>query len=135
VADQIGAHHLTPESILATIADLRAVSDGTESVPLANRDHRTRAGVLAIVIEALFTDRELPASRALAELVNKICPGLYSGDLLVDAKTASAKLDAFAAMAQLLTDMLEEFEDHPTVGTTFWTERIRAAIAAATGAE
>ena len=50
---QPGAHHLTPESIAATIKDLREIEDGTTQFPVDGRDWRTWAGVLALTIEYL----------------------------------------------------------------------------------
>lgn len=48
-----GSQHLTPDSIAALVADLRAVEAGEEFPPLKDRDPRTRAGVCALVIEHL----------------------------------------------------------------------------------
>jgi hypothetical protein len=48
-----GAHHLTPASIVALVADLEACEAGTEEPAIADRDWRTRCGVIARVIRHL----------------------------------------------------------------------------------
>lgn len=51
--EQVGAHHCTPESIAALLADLDAIGECRESPPLRDRDHRAQAGVVACVIRHL----------------------------------------------------------------------------------
>lgn len=48
-----GPASYTRDDIAALVRDLQAVEDGTESPPLRERDHRTRAGVLWRVIASL----------------------------------------------------------------------------------
>lgn len=55
-------------------------------------------------------DATLPLENALSELIDKICHGLDSGDLLADARAASKALDAAPPAAQAYTIKTESGE-------------------------
>jgi hypothetical protein len=78
-----GAHHLTPESIAATVADLKAIQEGTEAILFADRDHRTWAGVLALIIEHAYAEGRKDERE----------------QVLTDLREAREKLDAALAKA------------------------------------
>jgi len=51
--EQPGAHHLTAENIVAVIADLRSIEDGTTERPIEHRDMRAQAGIWHRIISHL----------------------------------------------------------------------------------
>lgn len=68
----------------------------TAACPKCGSQYRLLADstICAVLASAPVADSTLPLEQALYELVNKIDPGLDTGDLLQDARRASTMLDA-----------------------------------------
>ncbi|WP_232348199.1 hypothetical protein [Burkholderia pseudomallei] len=63
--------------------------------------------------EAAPADATLPFESALSELVNKIDTGLDTGDLLADARRASAALDVILGRGDLVANAHDFFRESP----------------------
>jgi hypothetical protein len=68
--------------------------------------------ILNLASPAVFGPGEL--ENALVELVNKIDTSLDSGDLLIDARRASAALDSIFAKGDLVANAHDYFRDSPS---------------------
>jgi hypothetical protein len=118
--DKPGAHHLTPESIAATIKDLREIEDGTTSFPVENRDWRTGAGVLARIIELLARRAE---------------PSVAAGDERAGWDAAAKALEDRAAGHDRMGNWTEADECRQCVSMLHDMKPARAAIASSAAQE
>lgn len=83
-----------PAEPVAILKELLGLYD--QRIPLRERPALWEAARAALNVapQPAESDPVLPYEQALAELIDKIAPGLDSGDILADAKTASAAVTA-----------------------------------------
>lgn len=98
--------------IRAAIGALRAVS-GSDEYKIGYQEGHHQGYYDAVPSASPVVIRPVEFESALAELVNKIDTSLDSGDLLIDARRASAALDAILTKGDLVANAHDYFRDSP----------------------
>ncbi len=91
----------------------RYYTDGTEKETWPEIEARRLTTRASEAAPTPSSDVSLPFESALVELVDKIDGSLDSGDLLIDARRASAALDAILSKGDLVANAYDHFRDSP----------------------
>ncbi|GHC58721.1 hypothetical protein GCM10010096_34840 [Alcaligenes pakistanensis] len=136
---EIEAQHAAQAQQSLTDADIDRIA-----APWLHPDGQANSSDIRAIVRAIHAQQPVSGAddapeRALAELVDKIMPGLDTGDLLADAATASKTLDSAkqdadkvdAALAEMVHAMFRSGNSVPVTRITIDRKQYDAAIDAA----
>lgn len=92
------------------VREAQAVADDYHRPRYARLDDAIASARAALAAPAAPRESTLPYEQALYELINKIDTGLDTGDILADARRASAALDGILAAGDLVANAHDHFK-------------------------